>query len=385
MKTLCIYRNILKDSLIQALCKLTEEKTEENYAAFCAELFKTGKSLNDYIYSLILYDENVFSDICSRGENPSQELYDAALRDIKILNTAANIQSGNFTNDYLSYCISNPLPDFKNQKKDWDINKICSFYKENSTGILARHKAFKFLKNENLKPIYSFDTVRLSDLKQYEIQKRQLVQNTLGFLNSLPYNNILLYGDRGCGKSSAVKALINEYPELRIIQVEKETMCNLDALMEKLASKNAKFIIFIDDLTFNENDDNFNVLKAVLEGSLTKQPDNVVIYATTNRRHLIKETFSARAGDEIHRSDTLDETASLSDRFGLIITFTKPAKDKYLQIVKEIADERGIKINECELFNSAERFALEKSGRSPRVARQFVDNLQARLALNLPL
>lgn len=377
MKTLCIYRNLLKNPLVKALCNFQEDKNEENYALFCAELFKTQKSLNEYIYSLILYDENIFSEICAKREKPSREIYDAAIRDLKILNSVANIQSNDFA--------KNNLPKFNNTQKEWDINEICKFYNQNSAGIFARYKAFKFLKDGSLKPVLNFDTVKLSDLKQYNIQKKQLIENTLGFLNSLPYNNVLLYGDRGCGKSSSVKALINEYSQLRIIQVEKNTLFNLDTLLEKLASKNAKFIIFIDDLTFNENDDSFNSLKAVLEGSLTKQPNNIAIYATTNRRHLIKETFSARVGDEIHRGDTLDETASLSDRFGLIVTFVKPAKDKYLEIVKEIANERGIKIEEQKLFDLAERFALEKSGRSPRIARQFIDNLQARISLKLSL
>ena len=144
-----------------------------------------------------------------------------------------------------------------------------------------------------------------------------------------------------------------------------------------------KFIIFIDDLTFNENDDNFGALKAVLEGSLAKQPENMVIYATTNRRHLVKESFSAREGDEIHLADTIDETVSLSDRFGITVTYTLPNRDKFLDIVREIKKDRGLQISDEELVLGAEKFALSKGNRSPRLAKQYIDYLQARLELNL--
>ena len=168
---------------------------------------------------------------------------------------------------------------------------------------------------------------------------------------------------------------------LRLIQIDKENLYGLAQLTEKLVHVPLKFILFVDDLTFNENDDSFGMLKAVLEGGIVKRPDNIAIYATSNRRHLIKENFTAREGDEIHKADTIDENLSLSDRFGLSVTFTSPAKDKFLEIVKLIADDRGIVIDQDELFRGAEQFAMRKGGRSPRLARQYIDDLESRLAL----
>ena len=221
-------------------------------------------------------------------------------------------------------------------------------------------------------------------MKHYEREQKIVIDNTLGFLKNKPYNNVLLYGDRGTGKSSTVKAIVNEYYNkgLRVIQVYKDNLRHLDTLMHLINDIPLKFIIFIDDLTFNENDD-FGALKALLEGSLSKQPDNMVIYATTNRRHLVKESFTARQGDEVHLADTIDETVSLSDRFGITVTFSMPNKDNFLAIVKEIKEDRKLKISDDELFLGAERFALSKGKRSPRLARQYIDYLQARLELNL--
>jgi len=365
MKRLRIYRNLLENPVIKTLCEYLNERTEENEARFYYELYKTRQDISNYLYSLILSDENIYSQMCERGEEIPHEISQAALLDIEILNNISR--------------------ELKNPDWHWNFDEISKYYRGNGVGILAKHKAFKLQNNGELKPVLNFDDIKMNDLKQYKIQKNQIIENTLGFIKSISHNNILLYGERGCGKSSMVKALVNEYPELKIIQVEKDAMLNLENLLEKLSFKSGKYIIFIDDLTFSENDDNFSTLKAVLEGSLTKQPKNTVIYATSNRKHLIKETFSSRLGDDVQRADTLDEIASLSDRFGLTITFTKPAKDKFLQIVKEIAAERGLNIDDAELFSGAECFALEKSIRSPRVARQYVDYIQARISLNLPI
>ena len=267
------------------------------------------------------------------------------------------------------------------------FDRIVNYHENNGVGIFAKYKAFKFLSNSEIEPITNCDNVSLKDLKDYKREQNIVIENTLGFLKEKPYNNILLYGDRGTGKSSTVKAILNEYSKdgLRLIQVYKENLIHLDNLMQKISNIPLKFIIFIDDLTFNENDDNFGALKAVLEGSVAKQPDNMVLYATTNRRHLIKESFKAREGDEIHLADTIDETISLSDRFGITITYSVPNKDKFLNIVKEIKEDRNIQISDEILFKGAERFALSKGNRSPRLAKQYIDYIQARLELNLEI
>ena len=185
-------------------------------------------------------------------------------------------------------------------------------------------------------------------------------------------------GDAGTGKSSTIKAVAAALaPQgLRLIEVKKNQLYQIPQIMEELASNPLKFILFIDDLSFNGNDDNFSALKATLEGSISGCGDNVAIYATSNRRHLVKETFSDRTGDELHVNDTLQETMSLSARFGLTITFQKPDKDQYLTIVRSLAAEYGIEMDEGELFRKAEAYAIRKSGRSPRTAKQFIELLK---------
>lgn len=225
-----------------------------------------------------------------------------------------------------------------------------------------------------LLPMRSTDPVRLSDLKKYEEEKQIVVNNTLAFLEGLPAQNVLLYGDRGTGKSSTVHAIINEYADrgLRLIEVKKKDIITLPRLMNAIAdSGNKKFILFIDDLTFVEGQDNYGELKAVLEGSALHL-GNLIIYATTNRRHLIKETAADRHND-MHENDLRQEQMSLSDRFGIIVTYINPDKKEFFEILKEVLADRGITIPDDELSLRAERFCLEKGGRSPRGVRQLAD------------
>ena len=225
-----------------------------------------------------------------------------------------------------------------------------------------------------LLPMRSTDPVRLTDLKRYEEEKRVVVDNTLAFINGLPAQNVLLYGDRGTGKSSTVHAVLNEYADrgLRLIEVKKKDIISLPRLMNAIAGgTDKKFIIFIDDLTFVEGQDNYGELKAVLEGSALHL-GNVLIYATTNRRHLIKETAEDRKND-MHESDLRQEQMSLSDRFGIVVTYLNPDKREFIDILRSLLSDRGITLGEEELELRAERFCLEKGGRSPRGARQLAD------------
>ena len=226
------------------------------------------------------------------------------------------------------------------------------------------------------------DPIRLSDLKDYAAQRQIAVDNTLAFLDGFEANNMLLYGDRGTGKSSSVKALINEYAGrgLRMIELPKETLRELPELTGFLAGLPMKFILFIDDLSFSGNDDSFAALKAVLEGGLASRPVNVLVYATSNRRHLLRETFRDRDGDEVHAADTVQEAVSLSDRFGISLTFLMPDKRRFLDIVAQIAADRHLEVERETLLAAAERWALERGARSPRYARQFVADAEARLA-----
>ena len=229
----------------------------------------------------------------------------------------------------------------------------------------------------------NIDPIRLTDLKNYELQRNQVIENTLAFLNGLPAQNVLLYGDRGCGKSSTIKAILNEYEELRMVELPKSEINGLPDLFGMLKDIPLHFIVTIDDLAFTEDDERFGVLKATLDGSLTARPDNVLIYSTTNRRKLIKESNGDRSVDDIGRSDAVDESMSLADRFGLFITFTQPNREIFFDIVRKLAEDREIDIEDSELTQAAERFALKRGGRSPRIARQFVDWLSSRIELGL--
>ena len=202
-------------------------------------------------------------------------------------------------------------------------------------------------------------------------------ENTLALLEGGPSANTLLCGDAGTGKSSTVKAVANAFFDegVRLIELRKDQLSLLPYVMGKISGNPLKFIIFIDDLAFNRSDDNFSMLKAALEGSASAKADNAVIYATSNRRHIIKESFADRDGDDVHINDTLQETLSLSERFGLVVLFQKPNKQLYLEIVRELAQKYGIALPVQELEIKAEAFALRKGNRSARCAEQFIDSL----------
>ncbi len=402
--TLTLYREILNDNLIKSLIKILDLITKEEnidevikqWSNMVTPLYNKeyGADWTKYINDLILFDKNYFTLQCASNNycNINESILNAAKNDVEILTSLSKIKCSDFK-DLLYFKfpydkdIIDTLAAFDTICQTLSFDRIVNYHENNGVGIFAKYKAFKFLSNSEIEPITNCDNVSLKDLKDYKREQNIVIENTLGFLKGKPYNNILLYGDRGTGKSSTVKAILNEYSKdgLRLIQVYKENLIHLDNLMQKISNIPLKFIIFIDDLTFNENDDNFGALKAVLEGSVAKQPDNMVLYATTNRRHLIKESFKAREGDEIHLADTIDETISLSDRFGITITYSVPNKDKFLNIVKEIKEDRNIQISDEILFKGAERFALSKGNRSPRLAKQYIDYIQARLELNLEI
>ena len=209
---------------------------------------------------------------------------------------------------------------------------------------------------------------------QTQRQKQQILKNTRAFLDGREANNILLYGDKGTGKSSTVKAVVNEYAErgLKIIEMSPRHIACFPRIFADTLRSPFRFIVFLDDLSFSREDDNFAALKAFIEGGLAGKPSNLVIYATSNRRHLIRETFADREGDEVRVRDSLETVTSLSDRFGLEITFSVPDKDEYLYIVDQLAAENGLALSGEQLHLLAERFALRRNGRSPRTARQFI-------------
>ena len=245
-------------------------------------------------------------------------------------------------------------------------------------GMFAKHHVFT-VENGQLVPVKYPDPQRLSELPGYEKEREKVIANTKALLAGMPANNVLLYGDAGTGKSSAVKAIANEFaPEgLRLVEVKKNQLYQIPDLMDKLAANPLKFILFIDDLSFTANDDNFAALKAILEGSVGGRAKNIAIYATSNRRHLIKETLTDRTGDDIHEADTRQELMSLSARFGLTVTFQRPEKARFETILAELAKQHGIDMPMDQLLVKAEAFAIRAGGRSPRVAKQFIEQCEA--------
>ena len=245
-------------------------------------------------------------------------------------------------------------------------------------GMFAKHHVFT-VENGQLVPVKYPDPQRLSELPGYEKEREKVIANTKALLAGMPANNVLLYGDAGTGKSSAVKAIANEFaPEgLRLVEVKKNQLYQIPDLMDKLAANPLKFILFIDDLSFTANDDNFAALKAILEGSVGGRAKNIAVYATSNRRHLIKETLTDRTGDDIHEADTRQELMSLSARFGLTGTFQRPEKARFENILAELAKQHGIDMPMDQLLVKAEAFAIRAGGRSPRVAKQFIEQCEA--------
>ena len=380
MKSFCAF-NVKDDEIVKCFCECekSESLAAEKYSEIINILFTKNKTLGDYFLEMLLYSDSPLVSECS--QNPTQSRISAIEYDLSIIRGIVSMSAGQIKLEIAEKTGCKTvidMPDFEVGKFDFDANYFLDFVRKNGSGIFAKYRAFTF--NGELIPIEKPDPISLSDLKNYEIQRRQVVENTLCFVKGQPAQNVLLYGDRGTGKSSTVKAIFNEFKELRMIEIAKEDIKLLPELFNILGRTNLKFIVTIDDLSFSEVDDRFAILKAALDGSLSAKPENILIYATTNRRKIIRETVAER---EVSAADAIDESMSLSDRFGLFITFSKPDKALYLNIVHQLAADKGIEIEETRLNEAAERFALRHSGRSPRTAKQFVEWLEGRIELNL--
>ncbi len=259
---------------------------------------------------------------------------------------------------------------------------LTDFYKDYGVGKFGLHKAFRIVHDKDgvkIVPILNIAHVKLSDLVGYEIPKKKLVDNTEAFVNDKKANNCLLYGDAGTGKSSSIKAIANEYYDagLRIIEIYKHQFQDLNEVISQIKNRNYKFIIYMDDLSFEEFEIEYKYLKAVIEGGLEKKPKNVLIYATSNRRHLISEKFSDKDGrrDDLHASDTVQEKLSLVARFGVSIFFCAPDKKEFQKIVTTLANRYGVIMPELELLEEANKWELAHGGLSGRTAQQFIDYL----------
>lgn len=349
------------------------------YTDFVFSLYETGSvNLSRYIQNIVNNNENIYIKLVGQGIKPSTVLEKSLAEDLVTMQTVASLTPNDLKSEFPA---DTYLPEWETE--DIDITggyreRIASIGKY-GYGIYAAFRMFYINQDKQIVPVQNPDRTRLCDLIDYEREKKIIIDNTKALLDGKPAANILLTGDAGTGKSSTVKAVVNElYNEgLRILEVRKEQLHEMPAILDELTTNPLKFIIFIDDLSFSSDDDNFSALKAVLEGSVSAKSQNVVIYATSNRRHLVKERFSDREGDEIHLNDSIQEIVSLSERFGIQITFNRPDKNTYLDIVHHLADAHGIKYIVEKLDMEAEKFALRRSSRSARAAKQFVDGLLA--------
>lgn len=424
LESLMVFRNLLTDEVISRFSLLLDVCSDGKHdlTAFTgaySDFFYTlvtrctqyeglkTCSPSNYITSRILYGESLFSKIAEQtdyNEMP-QYLLQSAERDLGTLYLLSSLTSNDIREALLvgadnaaTAAIAN-LSGWEDERsghtvfepdKQWGVcvKSLATFFRKNGSGMFARYMGLIWEHHGGegfLRGISSPDPVRLGDFIGYELQRKQVVDNTLQFLNGYEANNMLLYGDRGTGKSSTVKAILNEFHEqgLRMIEMPKQLLSDFHEVLRKVQGSPLKFIIFIDDLAFEDDEDSFTSLKAVLEGGLESKPRNLVIYATTNRRHLIKERFSDRRGlisdnanDEIHAADTIQEKLSLADRFGITVTFESPDQEKYLEIVDALANKRGLAVSKETLHREAIRWEMWYNGRSPRTALQFVNWLE---------
>ena len=262
---------------------------------------------------------------------------------------------------------------------------VTNFYKRYGVGMFGLNKAFRLKESDSsdveIQPINNMDKVMLDDLIGYEIQKKKLVDNTKAFVEGKKANNVLLFGDSGTGKSTSIKAIVNEFYEdgLRMIEIYKHQFKHLSNVIAQIKNRNYKFIIYMDDLSFEEFEIEYKFLKAVIEGGVETRPDNILIYATSNRRHLIRETWNDRNdmehSEDMHRSDTIEEKLSLANRFGVTINYSKPSQKEYFHIVEELAKKSGLDIPAEELKAEANKWELSHGGISGRTAQQFINYL----------
>ena len=264
------------------------------------------------------------------------------------------------------------------------FNYVTDFYKAYGVGMFGLNKAFRVIGGDNgvtFTPINNMDKVMLDDLIGYEIQKKKLVENTEAFVQGRKANNALLFGDSGTGKSTSIKAIVNEYYDqgLRMIEIYKHQFKDLSNVIASIKNRNYKFIIYMDDLSFEEFEIEYKFLKAVIEGGVETKPDNILIYATSNRRHLIKETWNDRndleSNNGLHRSDTIEEKLSLVNRFGCQISYSKPSQKEFFDIVIGLARKNNVKMTDEELMAEANKWELSHGGISGRTAQQFIDHL----------
>lgn len=425
LSKLIIYRNLPKNSVLVCLAKAIEQykkkkiDTEEMISAVYEQIHKLldiatiyGFDENlwqNYLAFLLATLETPFSMSCETIGARTGSVNEFAKEDYSIFCKLLHYDFSTLEKQLGIHCFS-VITNYKAVKKNGtsynrsvsekvrifskelaqaeDENTIfkvvTDFYQKYGVGTLGLNKAFRIKKEQDqviLQPITNTEEVKLSDLIGYDLQKKKLIENTLAFVEGRKANNVLLFGDSGTGKSTSIKAILNEYygQGLRMIEIYKHQFQDLSTVISMIKNRNYKFIIYMDDLSFEEFETEYKYLKAVIEGGLEIKPDNVLIYATSNRRHLIRETWSDRmdvSKDELHRSDTMQEKLSLVARFGITINYSSPSQKEYQEIVRELAKRYPeITLTQEELLQKANVWELNHGGLSGRTAQQFITYL----------
>lgn len=402
LSSLSVYRGLLDCPVTggyYTLLKVAAEFDETNPLPFfeawgkffnTACTYNAADNLSGVITDGAFYDDNLFARTGASGEEISPSLRSVVERDLQILLSAVRLtpeeileQSGagklSLANTLPRWQVGMPAAELQGELSTV-VEQLQAFYRNHGCGKFVKYRAFIW-RDQQILPVEYPDKIHLDDLKGYQYQRNLVLENTTLFLRGLPANNCLLYGDRGTGKSSTVKAIMNEYHDagLRVIEMPKESLMEFPYLVDQIAGLPLKFIIFIDDLSFSHQDETYASLKAVLEGGVAARPENTLIYATSNRRHLLRESFADREGDDVHHRDTIEESLSLADRFGLSVNFSHPGKQEYLELIRAMAEQRGLQEQLPMLEREAEQWALTRGGRSPRCAVQYMNQAEAKI------
>ena len=375
--------------------ELLLENEQGDYALLAfAEKYRVSGNLNKAkIAWIIMNDENPFSLSAERNESEGS-ISVVAQRDIVTLRKLFFASPSSLFENYspinknvsgeeerIGEIIVSFVKQLEKTKTDEEFYScVKNFYQKNGVGSFGLNKAFYMQDDGNLIPVSHIRKTDFEDLYGYETQKEKLILNTSAFAEGKEANNVLLYGDSGTGKSTSIKAILNMFFDkgIRMIQIQKHQFVHLNALTEKLKKRNYRFVLYMDDLSFEDFEVEYKYLKAAIEGGLEEKPENVLIYATSNRRHIIKETFGEREADDIHRNESIQEKISLSDRFGLQIYYPKPAQQQYFDMVLYLAKRENLKFDSEELVAEARKWGVAHGGFSGRCAKQFILHLKTK-------
>lgn len=377
---LIVINDIEQDECVKSLIERDSYALLRHMVNFAETEGVTDDCIREYVASYLANDENIVSGILQRGGKIGLDLMRMLSSDIASVyknlfskKTIKYTASGNPTGYCDAYISS--IRALTNSCDAYELtDRLLEHYRTLGCGITAKYIAFKY--DGILEGVSDVDLISFDSLVGIDYQRDMLIDNTRAFLGGKPANNVLLFGDRGTGKSSSVKALLHMFHKegLRLVEVPKQYIKDIPMISKHLANKPQKYIIYLDDLSFETHESEYRNLKIAMEGQLQANPDNVIIYATSNRRHLIRETWAERDGGEIHRNDQIQETMSLAERFGLSIVFSAPNQKEYLNIVRSMLAEKGIEMT-GELEKQAIVWQMNYGGRSGRCAKQFIASL----------